>query len=107
MTKPKSEYCLKMWLKYKPQHATTADGTVVIPKYFLPNQRKRNGHFNRMIKHINRRISEGKLWQAKIYEHPGNMVVFSWTERDGETVGGGLIAMQERIENIESQIQDL
>lgn len=83
----KSQNSLRMWLKYKPEFARTVDGTVTLPKYFLPGQSgKKAGHYRRMVRHIELRQSEGKLWMARIYEQPGNRLVYAWTERDGELI---------------------
>lgn len=86
MSKQKSEYCLKLWLKYKPECARTPDGTVTIPKYFGATDRgTKEGHYRRMMKHIAKRRDEGKIWQAKIYEHPGNIIRFEWREDQDNT----------------------
>ena len=91
---------IKAWLKYKPEYATSKDGAVVLPKPYN-TEREKNGHYQRLLAHIYRRIQEGKLWQARIFLHPGNVLLFSWTERDGETHGGGALKC------IEAQIQHI
>ena len=99
--KPKSQYCLKMWLKYKPEHATTLDGTVTIPKYFAPDGRGRAGILDRMMRHIANRIAGGKLWQARIFEHPGNCEIFTWNDQTGATRGGEMLQLIETIQDLE------
>ncbi|MDX2284645.1 MAG: hypothetical protein NW241_10805 [Bacteroidia bacterium] len=77
---------LKAWLKYAPQHATTLDGAVTLHKPYR-SEPQRQGELNRLLRHIAQRISEGRIWQARIYEQPGNRLLLQWSNLAGCTAG--------------------
>ena len=41
-----------------------------------------------MLARASKEIDEGKIWLARIYEHPGNHTSFSWSAQQGEIEPG-------------------
>ncbi len=97
---------LKAWIKYDPQHSTTANGAVTLRKpYRTPGERA--GELKRLLRHISQRIQEGKIWQARIYEQPGNAEIFSWTNQEGFKRGENMIEAVRQEMAVEEVIEEL
>lgn len=94
---------LILWLKYKPSQApiVAVNGTIKAELYLGKDD---FGVHNTIVSDFLKKIQEekrnGKIWLAKIFEHPGNILLFDWSEDEGELFPGGLLESQNLIQSI-------
>lgn len=68
---------LKLWLKFRREHAKTPDGVAILIEDFT-NEGNRARKLEKLKEYVQKRNSEGLIWKAKIYEQPGNREVYNW-----------------------------
>ncbi|MEO1808039.1 MAG: hypothetical protein AAFU33_24725 [Bacteroidota bacterium] len=78
---------LKLWMKYKPEHSPTTSGTTTESKYFHHTQTADHLMMELLEKGTNQILNE-KVWLVRLYQQPGNTLLFEWSEEKGETAPG-------------------
>ena len=77
----------KLWMKYKPEHSTTQSGTLIEQKYFHHNERGDQLMFQ-LLSRATTEILNEKVWLVRLYQQPGNTIIFEWSEDKGEIQPG-------------------
>lgn len=67
---------LKLWLKFQSKYEQSNDGVVVLRDSFT-TQGQRAAILRRYESRINKH--KPRLWKARIYEQPGNKLIFEWS----------------------------
>jgi phage tail tube protein FII len=75
----KSNPYLMLWLKFKPEHRKNDRGTAQFGDNFSTEVRKKYlvSRYKKLIDDYKKR---DLIWQARIYEQPGNQVIHEWRE---------------------------
>ena len=104
---------VSLWRKYKPQYQTNLPGTHTKTLYFGEGDAAlAHEHILTLARElwseINRKGDAGEcpLWQARIYENPGNQLVFHWDADEGEIQPGDLLAYVESLIGISEAIDE-
>ena len=80
-----------LWLKFKPAfsiYPVKQDGTLKVEKSFVKGDRE--ARTKAWIELMDRFYAEKegeKLWLARIYEHPGNCMIWDWSEEGEKELG--------------------
>ncbi|MEO0471160.1 MAG: hypothetical protein AAF206_16145 [Bacteroidota bacterium] len=74
---PNTSRQLRLWLKYRHEFALTKNGTVILTEGFR-NTSERERKLNKLYRHASKRREEEKILKARIYEDPGNRLIWEW-----------------------------
>lgn len=67
----KQKKYIKLWVKWRPEYATTPQGTTTLKNAFR-NQVEEKTAVSRLIKYVTKHYD--KLWQARIYDATGKEI---------------------------------
>lgn len=71
---------LRLWLKFQYGKGRTEDGTAILKNYLKANGSDRERIKNKLIRLAQKYQAKDLIWQARIYEHPGNHLHWSWKQ---------------------------
>ncbi len=75
---------LRLWLKFKYGKGRTESGTAILKNYLNATGSDRKKVMNKLIKLAYRYRMNDLIWQARIYEHPGNQLIWDWKQYEEE-----------------------
>lgn len=75
---------LRLWIKFKNGKGRTENGTAILKNYLNATGSDRKKTLNKLIKLANRYRMKDLIWQARIYEHPGNHLIWDWKQYEDE-----------------------
>ncbi len=70
---------LRLWLKFQYGKGRTASGTAILKNNLGTGSQNRNYIKNKLIRLAMRYRAKDLIWQARIYEHPGNHLLWDWS----------------------------
>lgn len=75
---------LRLWVKFQHGKSRNFEGTAVFKNYLKADGSNRSYILSKLIRLATGYIIKDVLWQARIYEHPGNTQVWDWAKYKNE-----------------------